>query len=148
MESFLNSFGFTQLRDSAVDKVNKLAQDFNQKRGKTPPGDFVYDPDKDPYRPLKQALIYRKPQDAALELQELVQDGGKSLQDVQKHFERFVGQGYAGGKMDEMEFRTSLTEDQRKTYSEADREKDRMLDNLVKALTLYRKLPKSTNHPL
>ena len=138
MESFMNAFGITEHRSTATDTIGKVAADFKKKNGIQQPGEFIYDPDKDPYRGVKLALLYENPDKAAQEIKHAIENGDTTLEKISNHFNRYAKKYLSGSAKNEPKFVKSLTEDQKKTYDESVQERKKMSANAKRAIQIYR----------
>lgn len=136
-ESFLNAMGITERRETASDDIYKLADAWKQKHGVQSPGEFIYDPDKDPYRRIKLALAYDTPQAAAQELSLAIKEGKTDWEKASKYLSQYGNRPFAGSKANDERFKTTLSEDQQKTLSLAVKERQRIRQNAALALRLF-----------
>lgn len=137
-ESFLNSVGVTERRDTANDEIYKLADAFKKKRNIGLPGEFIYDPERDPYRGVKISLAYGTPEQAAQEMLVLHRDKGVDSKRIESFVTRFATAPFTGSRKNDREFYLSLSEDQKKSFNRAVNERKRMRQNLRKANSIYR----------
>lgn len=134
--SLLNSFGGSVRRYSEVRHIYEKAQEWKKKNGvREEPGEFIYDPDKDVYRPLKLAILDGDDGAATEEFQKLIKNGVTPKQAVE-HFRRFATAPFTGSRSRESKFKASLSEDEKKAYDGARQEKQRIYKGFVKAAQL------------
>ena len=135
-ESLLNSTGVTEHRKTAfgdeMQKVNK----WKEAKGYTEPGEFVYDPDKDPYHSLTAQLSLASQGGAQKELNRLLE--GKSGADrakVFKHYQKSLATQphLTGSKAHEREYLKSLGPAGVKAYHDAVDERKAMWQRFQKA---------------
>lgn len=139
MESLLNAFGITEHRASSTTLIYDLANKYKQqnKIGQEP-GEFIYDPDKDPYRPIRQAATFSSPETVANEIKRAVAEG-KKIEELKKHFTRYATSPFVGSKKNESKFFQSLDTDNQKIYRDAKLEKQKVLHNFNLGLALWRR---------
>lgn len=138
LEAFLNAFGVTNRRDTANDEVYRLADKWKQAHGVGQPGEFIYDPDKDPYRRIKLALVFDKPEAAAQEISEAIKNKTIDPEKMVKYFTRYGRTAFTGSKKNDAAFFKSLTPDEKKTFQAAQQERAKIAKNLSKAFQYYR----------
>jgi hypothetical protein len=138
LEAFLNSMGITNRRDTSNDETYKLAQSWKEAHGVGEPGEFIYDPDKDPYRRIKLALVFSKPEDAAQEISIALKEKKIDPEKLENYFERYGTTAFTGSRANDRVFYQSLTADQKKTFDAAVAERAKLRTNLVEAFRLYR----------
>jgi hypothetical protein len=137
-EGFLNSIGVTERRATASDSVYKLADDFKKKHGIQEHGEFIYDPEKDPYRGTKLALMFETPQTAAQEMKLAVDKGATDWKHLGAYFNEFGKRPFTGSKERETAFWNTLSPDQQKLYADAIRERKKMRENAAEAFKILR----------
>ncbi len=129
LESLLNSTGITEHRRTAfgdeMQKVNK----WKESKGYTEPGEFVYDPDNDPYHSFTSQLSLGSESGAQSELNKLV--AGKSAAErakIFKHYQRSLATQphLTGSKAHEQQYLKSLGPADRAAYQEAVKERKAM----------------------
>lgn len=126
-ESFVAAMGITIKRASAAQEIFKLAQEWKKDQGIEEPGEFIYDPDKDPYRKLKIALSIGDEDDARKALAELKEDKALALK-VTRHMTGFYNRPFSGTLARESKFKQSLSADKQKLYEDAKAEKRASLE--------------------
>lgn len=136
LESALGAVGITNRRFMAGDTILKLAQDFREKNGKTAPGEFIYDRDKDPYRGIKLAALYEHPADVAAEIAKLRKEKPDIAAKLGDHFRRYANSPFTGSAEMESRFKASLSEDQLKDYELAKQERQRVYQNYLAGASL------------
>ncbi len=134
-ESFLNGFGLVEKRDTKVAEVSKLADDWrDSKKIQLMPGEFIYDPEKDPYRDIKLAAEFYDDAAVRSEVEKLVNDGVKKSK-IREHFTASANRNFTGrSAMTEREFFNSLNESQKKAYQKAKEERRKIRDTVNAAL--------------
>jgi hypothetical protein len=137
-EGFINSLGVTERRATASDSVYKLADDFKKKHGIQEPGEFIYDPEKDPYRGTKLALMFDTPQSAAQEMKLAVDKGATDWKHIGAYFNEFGKKPFTGSKAREKDFWNTLSPDQQKIYKDAVNERLKMRKNAAEAFKILR----------
>jgi hypothetical protein len=137
-EGLINAFGVTERRSTAMDNIYKLADDFKKKRNISEPGEFIYDPQKDPYRGVKLALRFDTPAKAAQEIKLALDSGKTDWQHLSTYFDNFGKRPFVGNKTNEALFWQSLSEDQKKTYQNALAERAKMRENAREAFRILR----------
>jgi hypothetical protein len=129
LESLLNSTGITEHRRTAfgdeMQKVNK----WKESMGYTEPGEFVFDPDKDPYHPLTSQLSLESDASALKELNRLV--AGKSTAEQAKifrHYKRSLATAphLTGSKAHERQYINTLGPVEKRQYDDAIAERQDM----------------------
>lgn len=125
-ESMLNAFGVTARRYNDVDDAFKLAQEWKKAHGIQEKGEFIYDPDKDPLRPLKIALVRQDEGGAVVELKKLIDSKATTYGKLNDYFSRYATMPFSGSQANERKFLSSLTEDQKKTVESARQTKKRI----------------------
>lgn len=139
MESLLNAFGITEHRASSSTLVYDLANKYKQEHKiAQEPGEFIYDPDKDPYRAIRQAATFSSPETVANEIKRAVSEG-KKVEELKKHFTRYAASPFVGSKKNEAQFFKSLDADNQKIYQDAKVEKRKVLNNFNEGLALWRR---------
>lgn len=137
-ESFLNAFGVTERRSSPVQTISKLVQDFKSKNkiGQQP-GEFIYDPEKDPFRPITQAATYSDTATTAKEIGNAVKQGNVTKEQIKAHFLRYATSPFTGSRKHDSEFVKTLTADEKKIYQDALAERRNVLKKFNEAYRLY-----------
>lgn len=119
-ESFLNSFAVSNKRWSVTNNIQKLAEKFKaDNKVSVIPGEFIYDPEKDPYRGIKNALAGDHLGDAIIEYKKALKAGDKTPEQIAEHFKKYSVSQFTGSRKNEAKFRASLTSDQRREYDQA-----------------------------
>jgi hypothetical protein len=138
-ESLLNSTGLTEHRRSDFTDVMKKINEWKAKRGYTEPGEFVYDPDKDPYHPLTSALSTGSKSQIQKRLTEYL--AGKPPPEKAKIFKHYArsllpNRPFTGSRAHEREYLNSLTENERADYARAREERLQMWQKFLSAWRL------------
>lgn len=134
LESFLNSIGAVVKRDSPSSDIAVLAAEWKKENKiATGPGEFIYDADQDPYRPIKLAAERDDEAGARSEIAKAINEGMKRSQIIQ-HFKLSEKHRFAGSAANERKFLESLTEDQKKIYQDAKAERRRIRELVTRAL--------------
>jgi hypothetical protein len=118
-ESIQNSFGLTEKRWSDVDDAFKLAKDWKSKHGIGDRGEFIYDSEKDPLRGLKVALHNQDEAGAVNEIKALIRDKTYTADKLNKYFERYANMPFTGSRANDVKFKATLTDDEKKTVNKA-----------------------------
>ena len=126
-ESLLNAGGVTSRRFSDVDDAFKLAQKWKDKHGVGMKGEFIYDPNKDPLRPLKLALSNGDEGGSVKEIQNLIKKKTYTLPKLDEYWDRYSAMPFAGSQANDKKFIQTLSEDQKKTVTAAAQHKKAML---------------------
>lgn len=125
-ESLLNSFGITEHRESAMQEMHEKAQAWKDKNHiVSEPGEFVYDPDKDPYRQIRMAATYGDDSAVREEIANAVKSGIPKDK-ILRHFQASARSTFTGSGANEQAFKKSLSADELKTYQQAVAEKSRI----------------------
>ena len=135
-ESIVNSFGIQARRYNDVDSAFKLAQKWKDANGIAEKGEFIYDPDKDPLRPLKIALSHSDDSGAASELKKLL-DSGYSRAKLNTYFNRYANMPFTGSMANDRKWIKTLSEDELKTVQAAREHKQSIRNLYLKALGQY-----------
>lgn len=137
-ESILNSIGVTAKRWNDVKRASDLAQEWKKaSRVRSEPGEFIYDPDKDPMRGLKIALSEQDEGGAVKEIKRLLESKATTEQKLTEHFKRYANAHFAGTAANERKFMASLTDDQKKTVLGAYQHRKAMFQLYRRALSQY-----------
>lgn len=136
VESLLNSTGLTEHRRSAFSDEMKDVNKWKESKGYTEPGEFVYDPDKDPYHALTSELSVGSDASVAKQLKELL--AGKSAAErgkVMKHYRRSLAatKDLTGSRAHEAEYVKQLSPGGRQAYDAAKAERKAMWEKFLKA---------------
>lgn len=135
-ESIMSAFGGTVRRWNDVDKAFKMAQEWKSANNIQQRGEFIYDPEKDPLRPLKIALSYGEP-DA---VQELVKMTPAEVQKARDYFQRYINLPFTGSRDNDVKWMKTLSTDQRQTVEAARLHRQDMGRRFMSALAQYRSL--------
>lgn len=122
-ESLANGFGITARRWSDTDDAFTMAKKWKEKHGVGERGEFIYDPDKDPLRPLKIALSHGDDAGAAKEIKALIQSKKYTLKKLDDYFARYARMPFTGSIQNDKKFLATLSEDERKTVQAAKQHK-------------------------
>lgn len=134
LDTFLNSFGLVTKRDSPSSDIAELAKEWKKDNDiKTGPGEFIYDAEQDPYRPIKLAAERDDEAGARSEIAKAINEGMKRSQIIQ-HFKFSEKHRFTGSVANERKFLESLTEDQKKIYQDAKQERKRIRELVMRAL--------------
>lgn len=139
-ESISNSFGINARRYNATDDAFKLAQKWKEQNGIQDRGEFIYDSEKDPLRPLKIALSSDDDVAAAAELKKLF-DSGVTHKKLNDYFNRYAQMPFTGSKANDRKWMATLKEDDRKTVLAAIEHKKAIRDLYRKAREIYDSRP-------
>jgi hypothetical protein len=138
-ESFLNSIGVTERRFTANDEIYRLAESYKKEHKIGLPGEFIYNPERDPYRGLKITLAYGTPEEAAQEIALLAKDKGIDSKRIQSFVQRFATAPFTGSKKSDADFVKTLTADEKKAFAAAVKERTVMRNKLKTANAIYKK---------
>jgi hypothetical protein len=150
-ESFLNAFGITEHRSAAIDNIYRLVENFKKAHKEMPgqPGEFIYDPDKDRYRGIKNALMFSGQADAVKELHKAV-DGGMKPDDIKEHFKTYASRPFTGSRKWDSKFLKEMSADNRVIYNDAIKERHELMTKFQAAyaqfLKEYREKKKANVH--
>lgn len=136
-ESLLNGFGVTERRSTATDTAFQLAQNWKQKNKIVEPGEFIYDPEKDPYRGVKLALAFGTPQDAAQEATLALRKGKTDWKRMSEFLQKYGTRPFTNSRENDKKFLNSLSGDQRKIVADAVKERQKIHANAREAIALY-----------
>lgn len=137
-ESLSNAFGITNRRWQDTDKAFDLARKWKDKHGVGERGEFIYDPDKDPLRPLKIALSRNDDVGAASEIKKLVDSKQYTLDRLDQFFRRYGDMPFTGSKANDRKFMNDLTEDEKITVGNAKQHKEQIKRLYQRARGQYR----------
>jgi len=115
-ENFMQAMGITVSSYTDIDRMMRMASDWNKKQGKPERGEFIYDPDKDPLRTLKVALKNKDDATAVKEINRLIDSGTATGKYLDEYFKNYSNRPFTGGKQKENQFIQSLSADDRKLY--------------------------------
>jgi hypothetical protein len=126
-ESMLNAFGVNARRYNDVQDIRKLV-DAWKKKNKVPeaPGEFIYDSDKDPLRPLKLALSDGDEAGAVKEIKKITDSGSMTVKKMDEYFKHYSNRPFTGSAANESKFVSSLSADDLKTYQAAQQHRSKM----------------------
>jgi hypothetical protein len=139
VESLWNGFGVTARRYADTDQAYKMAQKWKDKHGIQEKGEFIYDSDKDPLRPLKLALANGDEAGAVKEIKRLkdakwhADKKGNTNFHLNEYWRKYSTSPFAGGVDNEKEFIKTLTADQKKTVESAKQSKKAMFKLFLRA---------------
>jgi len=142
-ESLANSFGVNARRYNATDDAFKLAKAWKAKNGVQEPGEFIYDSEKDPLRPLKLALSNGDDAGAAKEIKKVL-DSGYDKKRLNAYFDRYAKMPFTGSMKNDVKWKKTLNEDELKTVEAAAEHKKTIRALYLKALGQYR----AANQPI
>lgn len=124
LESFLNSIGITERRSTSIDTIHSLVDDYKKRHNiRTAPGEFVYDPGQDPFRPIRQAALFSSPQTVANEIDKAVKDGKLTSKQIKDHFGRYATAPFTGSRSHDTQFVRELSSDNKKIFTDALKER-------------------------
>lgn len=126
-EAFQNSVGIVEKRASAANEIFKMAADFNKKAGIEERGEFIYDPEKDPYRPLKIALSLGDRKAATAAYEKLMADEKLSPK-VYDHMLKFYTRPFTGNAQRDQQMLDAASASDQRLYDKAQEERRRSLD--------------------
>jgi hypothetical protein len=136
-EGALNAFGITERRNTDIDNIYAMAENYKKANNIAEPAERIYDPDNDPYRGIKLAGLYGTPEKAADEIKKAIQSRKINQQQLFRHFEGYVTRPFTGSKAHEAKFYAQMTDDQKAIYRSAIDERKKLLVNLQKGWELY-----------
>lgn len=137
-ESALNAMGITTRRYNAITQAYDLARKWREESKTRPePGEFIYDPEKDPLRRLKLSLQHEHTPDAVKEISDLVQSGAYTVPQLREHFKRYAESQFAGSKKNQKAFMASLRPDQQEIVRLAQERKQKTFEDFKAAVALY-----------
>lgn len=137
-ESFLNSFGIVNRRSTSSETINDLAQKFKEDHKiRTDPGEFIYDPDKDPFRGVKQAATFGDEQDVSKAVAEALDKGDINAEQLKKHFSGYATRPFTGSKSHDTQFYNQLSDDNKLLFNEARKERKEVTAQFWKGYNLY-----------
>ncbi|MFQ5591614.1 MAG: hypothetical protein ACE5HE_10660, partial [Phycisphaerae bacterium] len=138
-ESVLNAFGLNTRRYSAVGRIWKLAdkwmEDQGEERG---PGEFIYDPGKDPYHDLKATLWYEDDVESLKTIDTLINDEAKTASDIKAYFRRRKDATFVGTRGNEIRFKKTLSALEREVYDKAKAERSKDYRKILDLFALRR----------
>lgn len=135
-ESFLNAIGITERRSTQQSTVYQLAENFRKANNiQTEPGEFIYDPDKDPYRSIKEAAVFSTVEQTAKEINKAVK-AGHSKSDIWKHFVSYSQRPFTGSRKNDALFYEQLSDDNKKIYDDALNERKQAVEKFRAAWEL------------
>lgn len=126
MESLFNAFGITERRESAASEIYKKAQEWREAHGvRQQAGEFIYDPQKDPFRAIRLAAEYDDVSAVKQEIQAAIKKGEKWSQ-IREHFKSFSERPFSGSQKNEAKFIASLSADDKAKLKDARAERKRI----------------------
>jgi len=143
---FGSAFGFGAKRFQESNEIYKKAADWKIANNIQSRGEFIYEPDKDPYRSLKLALSDGDTAEAIADIHtflKLPQIGPVPKNDAQKlevltnHFYKYSNSPFAGSLLNEFYFVKSLSAEDKQAYKEARDEKKQIFKEFIKARNTY-----------
>lgn len=138
MESMLNAIGITERRSTSSETINDLAQKFKEDHKiRTDPGEFIYDPDKDPFRGVKQAATFGDEQDVSKAVAEALDKGDINAEQLKKHFSGYATRPFTGSKSHDTQFYNQLSDDNKLLFNEARKERKEVTAQFWKGYKLY-----------
>lgn len=138
LQSIWNAFGVTARRYDDVQEARKLADDWKKKnKVREAPGEFIYDSDKDPLRPLKLALSDNDDGGAVAEIRKVLQGKVMTLPKMDDYFRRYAKANFTGSAFNERKWMQSLSADDRKTVQAAQQHRQAMLRLYYQARQQY-----------
>lgn len=136
-ESLAQGMGITARRFNESDQAFKLAQDWKKKNEIQEKGEFIYDRDKDPLRPLKIALSKNDEGEAAAQIKKLVDSKQYDLSKLRMYFNRYSAMPFTGSHANDRKFIDSLSDDQKKTVQAAKQSKKDLRELYFKSEAQY-----------
>lgn len=131
-EKFLNSAGMHEKRFSPSQEIRQLADEWMKKNAPTSAGEFIYDFESDPYRPLKTALRgddTGKIKEALDKLKET-----HTVDKIDRSVKAALTRPFTGSQAQEVQFLKTLNDAQRLKYQEARKESQEEYSKFVRAL--------------
>jgi hypothetical protein len=122
-ESLMNGMGITARRWNDVDDAFKLAQKWKDKNGVGMKGEFIYDANKDPLRPLKIALSNGDERGSTKEIKALIDSKKMSVGKLNEYFNHYSTMPFTGSGANDKKFFETLNDDQKKTVESAKQHK-------------------------
>ena len=138
-ESFMNAFGMTNKRYSAVEDVYKMAEEFRKEHSIAATREVIYDPDNDPLHMLKVALSLDDTSMAVDAYKKIMADKTRTPMQVAKYFREYPNRAFTGSRMNDAKFRAGLNEEDKKIYNDAVQERRNISHNFFKAMALANK---------
>jgi integrase/recombinase XerC len=139
-ESFANMMGITNHRSTSIDNIYRLAENFKKVNNIAEPAERIYNADRDPYRGIKLAALYRSPEEVAIEIDRAFKARQSDPERLRAHFKEYATRPFSGSKKLEENFYNQLSEDEKGIYKEAWQERLKMIDNLEKGGELYEQM--------
>jgi hypothetical protein len=136
-ESFANGLGITARRYSDTDQIFKLAQKWKEKNHVGMKGEFIYDSNKDPLRPLKLALSNGDDGGSVKAIKKLIDSKEFTMGKLNDYFTRYANMPFTGSAKNDLDFLGTLSEDNKKTFQAAKEHKRAMLILFQKARDQY-----------
>lgn len=126
-ESLLNAFGVNARRYNDVQNAYQIAEAWKKKNNvREAPGEFIYDSDKDPLRPLKLALSEGDDGGAVKEIKRILEGRVMNVAKLDAYFQRYAKAPFSGSHANESKFMRDLSEDERKTVLSAQQHRANM----------------------
>jgi hypothetical protein len=133
LESLMNSTGLTMRRATATASIQtKMGEWMTKNKIQRGPGEFIYDPDKDQYRSIRLAAQEGDVAATKAEIEKAVK-AGVSRAKIIKHFSDATRQPVTGSRANDLKFYNSLSDDDKKTFSEAKKEKAKVFSIIRQA---------------
>lgn len=137
-ESFINAFGVTERRNTSNETINTLVEKFKKDHNvRSEPGEFIYDPDKDPYRTVKQAATFDSVDATAKSIADTVAKGQVTEDQLRKHFDQYGKRPFTGSKSNDDKMKSGLSADNQKIFDDARRERKEVSQRFKEAYRLY-----------
>jgi hypothetical protein len=146
-ESLMNGMGVNARRWTDTDDAFKLAQKWKDKNKIGGKGEFIYDADKDPLRPLKVSLSNNDEKGATREIKKLLDSKQYTVQKLREYFNRYARMPFTGSFANDRKFEQTLTEDEKKTVQAAREHKRAMRELYFNALAKYQEAQSTTATP-
>lgn len=135
-ESMLNAFGVQAKRWSEIDKAFALAKQWKESQGITERGEFIYDAEKDPLRPLKLALNHGNEGEAVSQIRKLLESGYKRDK-LNQYFERYASMPFTGSRSNDLKWKKGLSADELQTVALGQEHKKTIYKLYLKARSQY-----------
>lgn len=137
VESLFAAFGVNARRYKETTDILKTVAEWKKANKIGPPGEFIYDPDKDPYHKLNLALADNDDGKAVAEIKRLIDTKTKTAADMVKHFRQTAATPITGTKANDAKFLKTLNEDQKKAFEVAQQYRQQMPRLFNEALGKY-----------
>jgi hypothetical protein len=118
-ESLAQAFGITARRFNDSDQAFGLADKWKKTNGIQAKGEFIYNPDTDPLRPLKIALSKNDQGEAAAQIKKLVDSKTSTLPKLQAYFNRYASLPFTNNRANDRKFEASLSDSEKQTVAAA-----------------------------